>query len=246
MGQSYRKIGPDATKERARRQSKDPCHRALPSNKETNLRASIIYDLTLPLGTKTVVYPGDPPPVIEQVSSLGAGDRLTSSHLSVGCHVGTHVDAPAHFLGEGSTIDNLPLQCFCGPAVVIDMQGKGFIREADLRGRSIPQNHHVLLKTDNAALLALPHFTASYTYLEPAAASYLCELNPCSVGIDYYSFDPYESEEFPSHKILAKHNVPAFVCLNLGPVPAGTYSFAGLPLLLEHTEASPVRAIVWR
>ncbi|MBV8901473.1 MAG: cyclase family protein [Verrucomicrobia bacterium] len=210
------------------------------------MRASIIYDLTLPLGTKTVVYPGDSPPVIEQVSSLGSGDRLTSSRFAVGCHVGTHVDAPAHFLRDGSTIDRLPLQRFCGPAVVLDLQGKRFIREQDLRDCSIPENHHVLLKTDNAALLASAHFVTPYTYLEPAAASYLCERNPCSIGIDYYSFDPYESEEFPSHTILAKHNVPAFVCLNLGLVPAGTYSFAGLPLPLEHTEASPVRAIVWK
>jgi arylformamidase len=210
------------------------------------LRTSLIYDLTLPLGAKTVVYPGDSPPVIKQVSSLDSGDRLTSSHLSVGCHVGTHVDAPAHFLSGGSTIDKLPLHCFCGPAVVINVQGKRSIREDDLRNCSIPRDHHVLLKTDNAALLASTRFVASYTYLDPVAASYLCELNPYSVGIDYYSFDSYESEDFPSHKILAKHNLPAFVCLNLGPVPAGAYSFAGLPLLLEHTEASPVRAIVWR
>lgn len=210
------------------------------------MHARIIYDLTLPLGTKTVLYPGDSPPVIEQVSSFACGDRLTSSHLSVGCHVGTHVDAPAHFLSEGSTIDKLPLQRFCGPAIVIDLRGKRLIREHDLRDRCIPGNHHVLLKTDNAALLASPEYVTSYTCLEPAAASYLCGLNPCSVGIDYYSVDPYESEGFPSHTILAEHNVPAFVCLNLGPVPAGTYSFAGLPLLLEHTEASPVRAIVWK
>lgn len=210
------------------------------------MRAHTIYDLTLPLGTKTVVYPGDSPPVIERISSLGSGDRLTSSHLSVGCHVGTHVDAPAHFLGEGSTIDRLPLQSFCGPAVVIDMRGKRIIREDDLRRCSIPQNHHVFLKTDSASLLASAHFSASYTYLEPAATSYLCQFNPCSVGIDYYSFDPYESEDFPSHTILARHNLPAFVCLSLGLVPAGTYSFAGLPLLLEDTEASPVRAIVWK
>jgi arylformamidase len=220
--------------------------KAVPPNKQGGLRASLIYDLTLPLGPKTVVYPGDLPPVIEQVSSLDSGDRLTSSHLSVGCHVGTHVDAPAHFLREGSTIDGLPLQCFCGPAIVIDMRGKRCIRESDVRDCSIPENHHVLLKTDNSTLLAAPQFAASYTYVVPAAAAYLCELNPCSVGIDCYSFDPYGSEEFPSHKILAEHNLPAFVCLNLGLVPAGVYSFAGLPLLLERTEASPVRAIVWR
>ena len=110
---------------------------------------------------------------------------------------------------------------------------------------TIPRNHHVLLKTDNSALLASSHFVASYTYVEPAAAAYLCELNPCSVGIDYYSFDPYESEDFPSHTILARHNIPAFVCLNLGLVPPGTYSFAGLPLPLDNTEASPVGAIIW-
>ena len=193
-----------------------------------------------------MVYPGDHPPVIERVSSLDSGDRLTASHLSVGCHVGTHVDAPAHFLKEGLPLDELPIRSFCGLAVVIDLRGKKSIHKDDLRRHSIPENHHVLLKTDNGSLLASAHFMTAYTYLEPAAAAYLCELNPQSIGIDYYSFDPYEAEEFTSHKIVAEHNLPAFVCLNLGPVPAGTYSFAGLPLLLERTEASPVRAMVWR
>lgn len=203
-----------------------------------------IQDITLRVSSDILVYPGDPAPELRRVSDLGRGDALTATHLSIGCHVGTHVDAPSHFLSEGRNLDELPLECFLGPAVVLDLTGRRRIESDDLRDMEIPFRHHVLVKTENSALLRLEHFRKEYCYLSRAAAELLCTREPRSVGFDYYSLDPFESTDFPAHRALAAANIPAFVCLDLGAVRPGLYQFAGLPLRLADAEGAPVRAVL--
>lgn len=204
-----------------------------------------LIDITLPLSSGTLVYPGDSPPDIQRVSDLNAGDVLTASRFTLGCHVGTHVDAPAHFLAQGKMLDELPLESFYGPAVVIGIQGKPSIEKADLEGFSLPRQYHILIKTENGVLLNAKTFSEKFCTLTTEAAKYLCQLNPLSIGWDYYSLDPVTSSEtFPAHRVLAQADIPVFVCLNFRGVAEGSYGFSGFPLRLEGVEGSPVRAIL--
>ena len=206
---------------------------------------SILYDLTLTLSSSTLTYPGDTSPSITRTMDLSKGDPLTASHLSLNCHVGTHVDAPAHFIAGGAFLKELPMECFYGPAVVLNLEGKEVIEVSDLIPHHLPPFHHVLLKTDNSRLLSHPHFSESYCVLSPDAASYLLTKTPRSIGFDYYSLDPLGSpDRFPSHRIVAESNLPVFVCLDLSELPSGQFNFFGFPLRMENVEASPVRAIL--
>ncbi len=49
------------------------------------------------------------------------GDDYTISWLNFGAHTGTHIDAPAHFLADGSTIESLSLGDLMGSALVVDV-----------------------------------------------------------------------------------------------------------------------------
>lgn len=204
----------------------------------------VIHDVSLALFAQTVVYPGDRPPQITRVSDIQLGDPLTHSHLSVGCHVGTHIDAPSHFLADKFCLNQLPLQSFYGPAVVIDMPNRKRIDKSDLVSLQLPSHHHLLFKTDNSLLLHTSMFHSSYCTLSEEAAAFLCEWNPLSIGWDYYSLDPCDSDGFGAHTCFAKHNIPVFVCLDLFRIDPGAYHFIGLPLRLEGVEASPVRALL--
>ena len=207
----------------------------------------IFFDLTLPLSPRTFTYPGDPAPTITRTLDTSKGDPLTASHLSLNCHVGTHVDAPAHFLAHGATLEELPLDCFFGPAAVISLEGKAIIEAADLVSQDLPPSHHILLKTDNSRLLKRNRFSESFCVVSPDATRYLLRTTPRSIGYDYYSLDPYQTTEiFPAHRILAQSNIPVFVCLDLSKVQPGRYNFFGFPLRLTKAEASPVRALLMK
>ena len=43
------------------------------------------------------------------------------STIQIGSHLGTHVDAPRHFIKNGKTIDQYDISHFCGDAIIIDL-----------------------------------------------------------------------------------------------------------------------------
>src|SRR4051794_16638243 len=86
------------------------------------MRVSRLVDLSVPLGPGTVVYPGDPEPRLTVHSTIEReGFNLLS--VAMGSQTGTHVDAPYHFDEATARIDEVPLDRFLGPAVVIDASG---------------------------------------------------------------------------------------------------------------------------
>ena len=76
------------------------------------------YDISLNLSVETVRWATSPPFEFVERRRMSRGDSNNSSALSMSVHAGTHVDAPFHFVPDGGAIDSLPLEIFCGPALV--------------------------------------------------------------------------------------------------------------------------------
>src|SRR5699024_8428170 len=66
------------------------------------------------------VYPGAPQPVLQPVQTLQQ-HGCRESELRLWSHHGTHIDAPAHMVAEGKTLDALPLERFFGLATMLDV-----------------------------------------------------------------------------------------------------------------------------
>lgn len=203
------------------------------------------FDLTLPLSPDILRYPGDPAPRITTVASIGPGSALRVSEIQLNCHVGTHVDAPAHFVADGQRLDDLALERFHGDAVVIEIAGSAPITPADLEPIAGLRDRHVLLKTGNAVRLRQAKFDPAYRTLSVEAALWLATRTPRSVGFDYYSLDRASATDFPAHVALARAGIPVFLPLHLDTVTPGEYWFVGTPLPLVGVEASPVRALLF-
>lgn len=204
-----------------------------------------IYDITAPLSPSLPVYPGDPEVTITPVAQLQWGDVANVSRLVLSSHTGTHLDAPRHFFAEGLTIDGLDLHLLVGPARVCAFpHTTTHLTADDLRPLGLAGTPRLLLKTSNSALWEKPGFQAHYVALTESAAHLLVEMGVRLVGIDYLSIDAFERQDFPVHRTLLGAGVLILEGLDLRTVPPGDYELLALPLLLQHGDGAPVRAIL--
>src|ERR687895_2568767 len=111
------------------------------------LRAPPI-DVTVILRPRMPIYEGDPGVAIRPAKSIDRGDPANVSCLELGAHTGTHVDAPCHFVPGGAAVDELPLEPFVGPCVVVDATAASATIEADSLDLP-PGAERVLFKTAN-------------------------------------------------------------------------------------------------
>ena len=203
-----------------------------------------LWDLTLPLSSSTCVYPGDPVPTFRRRLDRRRGDALNYTSLELGMHVGTHLDAPSHFLDEAGGTDSFSLQQLIGPARIVDLTEHEWLAADVFASLEVREGWHLLLKTRNSQLWQLPDFEEGYLPIEPEAADRILSLKPASIGFDYYSLDSADSTHFPVHCAFAEAQVPVVVALDLRHVPAGDYWYVCLPLPVVDCDGAPVRAIV--
>ena len=206
------------------------------------------YDISLTISADLPVWPGDPAVELERVAKMEDGSRYNLTHLKMSAHVGTHVDAPFHFLGGDSlTIDKLPLNQLTGRAYVQHLPDDVKLITADILQHADipPRTRRLLFKTRNSALWAQPDgkFHADFTALSPDAAQYLVERGIRLVGVDYLSVAPFK-EGGPTHEILLKAGIVIIEGLNLSEVSQGRYTLYCLPLKLAGSDGAPARAIL--
>ncbi|RME88381.1 MAG: cyclase family protein [Anaerolineae bacterium] len=206
-----------------------------------------IYDISLPISPELPVWPGDAPIVIEQVEAMDAGAPANVSRLSAGAHIGTHVDAPHHFLNDGRTVESLPLDVLTGPAYVVHFPDDlDDITAAALEAASIPTGtSRLLFRTRNSALWArrVPDFRKDYVAVTADGAEWLVAHGVRLVGADYLSVAPFR-DPGPTHRILLGAGVVVIEGVNLWDVPEGEYELYCLPLKLIGCEGAPARAIL--
>ena len=202
-----------------------------------------IIDISVPIYTGMVFYPGDPGAAIEPVKSIAQGDSANLSQLSLGSHTGTHLDAPRHFENNRETVDKISLDVLVGPAKVVDLTGAGeFIFRDDLEQAASAGAERLLLKTANSKLWANPEFTRDYVSLANDAADYLVAEGVRLVGIDYLSIERFKSENHYVHHTLLSSGVVILEGIDLAEVEPGEYELACLPLKILDGDGSPARA----
>jgi arylformamidase len=145
-----------------------------------------IYDVSLPIVSGGLIYPGNPEIAIAPQQSLAQGAGANVSSLAFGSHTGTHVDAPKHFFEDGVTVDALALDVLMGPAVLVNVGDSCMaVGEKQLRMHELKGHSRVLIKTRNSSFIREKHFHTDYTYLAPDGAEYLVSLGIRLVGVDY-------------------------------------------------------------
>ena len=206
---------------------------------------SRIYDISVPIRSGGLVYPGNPEIDISLQQAVAKGAGANVSTIRFGSHTGTHADASRHFFDDGQTVDKIPLERLIGPALLLsfadDIMAVG---AAELRAHDIKGQTRILLRTRNSAFLSQPEFVRDYTYLAPDGAQYLVDQGVELVGIDYLSIEQFHSGHHLTHRTLLERSVVIVEGLDLSVPPPGEYQFICLPLRIEGCDGAPARAVL--
>lgn len=205
-----------------------------------------LIDISVGVSPDLPVWPGDPPIVLERTASIEAGDPANVSRLEAGVHIGTHVDAPLHFVDGADPIEDLPLEALIGPAHVVAVPQVEMIDAAALREAEVPPDaSRVLFKTKNGRLWSdqFDGFQRDYVAVEESGARWLVERGVDLVGVDYLSVAPWSSSA-PTHRILLEAGVVIVEGLDLRTVEPGVYTLYCLPIKLIGSDGAPARALL--
>ena len=202
-------------------------------------------DISWPLDEQSSSYKNNKPLQFKHNKNF-ALDGVRDSSIILNSHTGTHVDAPSHFLADGSSINTIKLSTLIGPCVVLDVTTvTDGITATDLAPfkNIITPGSIVLLKTRNSNLAYNAPFDPQFIYLTKSGAAFLVDHKVATVGIDYLGIERAQPDH-ETHTILMQANITIIEGLRLAALTQIRYHFMCLPLAVQGLEASPARALV--
>jgi kynurenine formamidase len=187
----------------------------------------------------------------------------------LGTHNSTHVDAPWHYNSRiagarASTIDELPLDWFFGPGVVLDMTAKGdgdtveiadVEAELDRVGHRLGERDIVLVRSGRDASLDDPAYVGIGPSVTDETTRWLFDHGVRVMGIDAWGWDgPLYGQ---AHDALERDEPGIFWAAhqadlpyaqierlaNLGELPPTGFQVACFPLRIEGAGAAPARVV---
>jgi arylformamidase len=207
----------------------------------------MLIDISVPIRSGMVHWPGDPDVIVEQSMSMDRGDVCNYTRLNAGVHIGTHMDAPRHFIRDGVGIHTMPLDATIGPAKVIAIEDPVAIRSEELKRHAIEPGDRLLFKTANSALRWNDdEFHKDFVYIANEAAQYLVDRQVRTVGVDYLSIGGFFHDTIPTHETLLGAGVWVIEGLNLTAAEPGMYELICLPLKILGADGAPARAALRR
>src|SRR4051794_27600035 len=204
------------------------------------------------------------PPRLLRNEEGPAGERL-----SLGTHATTHLDAPWHYNstigGErAQTIDELPLEWFYGPGVVVDARQKAdgdpVTREEmeagiAAAGHALHERDIVLVNTGRDAFVKERDFMFRGPGVSPEATCWLYEQGVRVMGIDAWGWDApldvqakeaIERDEqgifWGAHQVDLPYSQIERLT-NLGALPSTGFTVACFPLKVQRASAGPARVV---
>jgi arylformamidase len=202
-----------------------------------------IYDISLTLSPQSVRWVTAQPLELIERKRMSRGDTNNSSSIHTSVHAGTHVDAPFHFLSDGITIEELPLDLFIGPARVCAVECGTHITAVEVARAGIDGETRVLFKTRNSHLLKKGDYDASFAPFSVDGAKALVDRGVKLVGLDYLSAAA-ANEQVPVHRAFLDHGVILLEGVDLAEVPPGRYELFCPPVKLAGSDGAPCRAVL--
>ena len=186
-----------------------------------------------------------------EIDSLGTSDSVgrNTSRIVLGSHSGTHMDAPAHFIPGGNTIDMLDVNMLCGPISVIDFTNKKdkIISKTDFEKVQLAER--ILLRFDWHRMWKTERYYKDFPYMTVEAGEYLIQQGVRMIAMDTPSPDSGmaigEKDDSPVHKLFLKNGVIIVEYLTNTDMLCSDkkYEIIALPLKIMGSDGCPARVI---
>jgi arylformamidase len=200
-----------------------------------------IQDISRSLTVEHPNWPGDAPFTVTPAARIASGDSVNTGVLSTSTHTGTHVDAPWHYSDTGIRLDDVPLEVYVGPCLVLDVRGHNPVGPQVLDGLEDLPERLLLYTGEPARWHSFPeHFAA----LTPDFVRRAAGLGVRLVGTDCPSVDPLTSKTLDSHAAFLETGMYILEGLNLSSTAPGRHQLVCLPLPLAGVDGAPARAIL--
>lgn len=192
-----------------------------------------IYDISQEVFGCTV-FPGDPSPQKETMTSMDDGALYNLTALHMCAHNGTHVDAPYHFINDGKTVEQVSLEKFVGLCFVTEHEGVVTAEAAkEILQKAADENY-------DAAKRILIKGKAE---VSAEAARIFAKEGILLIGNESQTVGP-ENAPMEVHLILLGAEVVLLEGIRLAKVPEGVYLLNAAPLNLGGADGAPCRAVL--
>jgi arylformamidase len=190
----------------------------------------------------------------EEVGTLAKVGRRTT-HLHLGTHVGTHIDAPSHFIENGLTIDQLSLEHFLGKGIILDFscfKAKHEVQVEELKKIDLSNIHGkiIIFNFSWSKFFGKTNYYNDQPYFSIPACEYILSFQPKLIGYDMAMPDnPKDNQnsqcDSPAHKLILGEGVPLLENMKIVAGIEGEMNISCTPLKLKNLDGSPVRCIGW-
>jgi arylformamidase len=208
-----------------------------------------LIDLSHPLEHGQLNFPFDPKisvAVHNTIASIG----YNMTQISMATHQGTHLDVPFHFYDDGKTVDQMPLECFYGPASLIDLAPGSYLEAKTPITLDMLRPHadkfqpgaKVIYRTGWYRTFGTPECFSDFPTLTLEAARWIADRRIGLLGMD--TLTP-STEWKEVHLALLQRGVEIVIVeglTNLDKLPE-RFMFVGFPLNIKGRDGSPIRAV---
>lgn len=189
-----------------------------------------IYDISQEVFS-CAVYPGDPEPQMQRLSSTDVGELYNLTAFAMCAHNGTHIDAPFHFLPGGKTVEQMELDTFVGECYVACHRGD--VNAADAQA--------ILEKAGGSERILI----AGPVTVTAEAAEVFASGGIKLLGNEGQTVGP-ENAPMQVHLILLNRGIALLEGIVLKNIPEGKYFLSAAPLNLAGADGAPCRAYLMK
>ena len=187
---------------------------------------------------------------ITQLGRHGIENRETRK-IVMGTHVGSHIDAPRHFIPGGATVESIPLDAMVGPASLLDFSSlppRTEVGVEDLKRKLGSRSaERLLIRFDGDKWLGTSKYYSEHPYFSEDACRWMVDRGCRMLALDTPQPDDPRNgrtgpKDAPNHKILLGASIVIVEYLvNLRELKQDVVDLVVAPIKLKDGDGAPAR-----